>query len=199
MRLRQIRDFDFNNVCQFVANTFANHEPMCRALKIKEDDIMNTFNEIIYKCCTQKCSSLIEHDNKIASVSLLLPYRIYNETQITHIPQSIQPIISMLNKISSDNIPSHIDEKKTLYHFIVGTDVKYANQGYSRQVIKHSYDNAIKHNYNHVIADATNIVSQNILSKYFNFQEHAKLNYHEFDCFKDIKCTQYVKRMFTKL
>jgi hypothetical protein len=199
MRLRSIRDFDFNNVCKFVANTFASHEPMCRALKINEDDIMNTFDEIIYKCCTQKVSSLIEHDNKIASVSLLLPYKTYNETQVLQTPESIQPIINMLNKISSTNVPSHIDENTTLYHFIVGTDVAYANQGYSRQVIKHSYNNAIKNKYNYVIADATNKVSQNILSKYFNFHEHAKMDYRDFECFTDIKCTQYVKRMFTKL
>lgn len=199
MLVRSVRPSDFSNICKFVAITFANHEPMCHALKITEDDIIDTFNEVLNECCNQKLSSLIEHDNKVVSVSLLLPYKTYNEIQITHLPLSIEPLVNILNILSNTHIPANIDEEKTLYHFIVGTDIKHANKGYSRQVINHSYGNAINNKYNHVIADATNIVSQKILSKYFNFQEHTKSSYHDFECFKNITCTQYVKRMFTKL
>lgn len=199
MLVRSVRPSDFSNICKFVASTSANQEPTCRALKITEDDINYTFNEVVSKCCTQTLSSLIEHDNKVVSVSLLLPYKTYNETQITHLPLCIQPLVNILSILSNTHIPVNINEEQTVYHFIVGTDIKHANKGYSRQVIKHSYANAINSKYNYVIADATNIVSQKILSKYFNYQEHTKLSYREFECFKNITCTQYVKRMFTKL
>lgn len=176
---RAVNETDFKRVSDFVTNVFANDEPMSKALGLASHDIINAFGSIIHNCCSSGLSYLIEQDGTILSVSLALPYTIYEKCHINHIPVC-QPLIAILDELGKSKPPIMAIET-TAYHFMVGTLQSCSKKGLGKQVITKTMDSTRQNDYTCIVADATSSVSQYVLSSYFDYTFVCQVPYAEFE------------------
>lgn len=191
--LSKCSESDLTNILNILSNVFIKHEPMCKELEISSFDFIYTFATVISACIYYGYSYMIKDDNDICSILLALPYDIYEKINIDS-TNNIYPLINCLNEL---NKYSNFDKNKTMYLFILGTNEKYMNRGYGKLLLNNLI-NILPDTYDTILADATNIISQNILYKN-NFTSVYDLKYSTFPEFTNIKDTIYVKRMIKTL
>lgn len=197
MLLRKVVITDYPKICDLVITSFLKYEPMCNVLKIKEEDFIYSFQNLIKACCSHDFSSVIEdtENAKLIATSLACPYNVYENIKIPEDnSDEINKILLILDLCDKNN-NSIYDKERTIYHFIVGTNPDYINNGLSRKVINETIKFCKNSNYNFIIADATNIVSQHILQKHFDYKQVSRIKYSDHECFKNIKDTEYIVRM----
>jgi hypothetical protein len=178
--LKALRSWDTPRVIQLVAPIFVNHEPMSKTLGITTQDFKDTFQDLIAECCDSGLSTAIIIDNEPVSVSLAIAYDKYVTIPVNckNTP-IISPLLNILDEMDHQH-PVHQNHESTLYHFIAGTDAKHMNKGYAQRAIKGTIDMARHRGYTRIIADATNIVSQNLLMKSFQYKPMGEICYASF-------------------
>lgn len=179
--LKALRAWDSPRVIQLITPVFVENEPMCKALGITVHDFKDTFKDVIEECCDSGLSTAIIVDNEPVSVSLAIPYKKYVSMPISCVNRSkLFPLLNILEKMEHQH-PVHEISESTLYHFIVGTDANHMNRGYAHRAIKGTIDMAKHRGFTHIIADATNIVSQHVLEKGFNYKPVGEIYYATFE------------------
>ena len=186
MALKIIKPENTQAVLELFSNVFSKNEPMCLTMHITPDECQEVFQDIITECCSNGLSTMYTHENKIMSVSLNLSYSAYKSMTIENPPPNMIPLLSVLNQLTASKYPNHYEENNVLYLFVLATDKAYMNQGLSKQVLTYSMAIAKQKLFRHCIADATNIISQHILLKHFQFLPFYKLPYDRYSAFRTI-------------
>lgn len=188
-----IRNCNFNDIdiiTEILSTIFINYEPMCKSLNLSKDDFIYSFKNVIMECVKTNLSLLFEINNDIAAICLVIPYDIYEKIDI-NISYNIKPLTDCLYDLN--NIYNSKKKEDILYLFIIGTDSKYMNNGYSNKLFEKIIKNASQ-KYKYIMADATNIISQHLCYKY-GFSELGKIDYNSNQYFKNITSTKSVIRM----
>lgn len=193
MLLRKVIIQDFPKICNLVTNSFLKYEPMCNILKIKEEDFIHSFQDLIKACCSHDFSSVVEVDDKLIAASLACPYNIYENIEMPEKNSAeINKILFMLDLLNKNPLNN---KDSTIYHFIVGTDPSYTSYGLSKKVINETIKLSQDANYKYIVADATNIISQHVLQNHFDFKPVSRIKYNNYEFFKNIIDTEYIIRM----
>ena len=173
--------------------SFLKYEPMCNVLKLKEDDFIHSFQNLIKTCCSHEFSAVVEEDNKLIAASLACPYNVYENIEMpAENSVEINKILFMLDTLNKKSLNNN---DSTIYHFIVGTDPNYINNGLSRKVINETIKLSKNANYKYIVADATNIISQHVLQKHFDYKPVSRIKYDDYEFFKNINGTECIIRM----
>jgi hypothetical protein len=180
---------DAQKVCLFAAKVFTKNEPMCKVLEPSVEQFVEQFTPIVELCCASRLSYMIEEGSSILSVSLALPYVDYDRADLGVVVPVFEPILAALSYLSE--LPS--DKEACAYHFIRATDEKHMNKGYAKRVTEGTVQAVAQAGFKYIVADVTNIVSQNLLA-YFSYKPFKKLRYHDTECFKAITDTECVIR-----
>ncbi len=206
MYIRSLYDYDCEDVCKLTSSVFVKNEPMCKCLNMTEEEFMDAFYDIIYKCCDSGCSYCMkDHEtNEILSIMLTLPYIDYKNIQLpewTNDCESVAPLLNILDDVSYEK---EFEIDSTLYLFIACTKSNMECKGLAKLLLNKVIDKAQYDNYKYLVADATNIISQHILINKYGFQNIKEISYDEFEynekyIFKDIKDTKNIIRVMKKL
>lgn len=181
---------DIDTITEILSDIFINHEPMCKCLNITREEFIYSFKNVITECIKTNLSILVENNNEICAVSLVIPYNIYENLDI-NISDNIKPLIDCLHDLN--NIQLNEKKEDILYLFIIGTDSKHMNNGYSSKLFERILHN-VSSKYKYIMADATNIISQHLCYKY-GFRKISKIDYKDNQYFNRITTTQSVIRM----
>ena len=193
MLLRKVIYSDYQRICNLVTKSFLKYEPMCNVLKLHEKDFLHSFQNLIKVCCLHEFSAVIEEDNKLIAASLACPYNVYENIEMPEENSiEINKILFMLDTLNKKPLSN---KDSSIYHFIVGTDPNYINNGLSRKVINETIKLSQNANYKYIVADATNIISQHVLQKHFDYKPVSCIKYNDYEFFKNIGDTEYIIRM----
>jgi len=188
--LRRIEETDAPKVCKFAAKVFTRGEPMCKVLGPSADQFVEQFEPILDLCCASGLSYMIEEGSSILSVSLALPYVDYDNAELGVQLPVFKPVFAVFDYLSGE-LPAAKEE--CAYHFIRATDEKHMNKGYAKRVTEGTVQAVAQAGFKYMVADVTNIVSQNLLS-YFGYKPFKKFRYHDQECFKAITDTEFAIR-----
>lgn len=195
--LRKATYSDFDEILNLTSRVFVKHEPMLSKLNVSESEFSICFSPIISECCWSEFSYVYqEWNHNISAVSLAIPYNVYQDIEFT-ILDSIKPVMSVLDTLETMS-KENIDFDDTIYTFIICTDPDHVNKGRSKMVIEATEHTALKYKYNMMVTDATNVISQNIFMKHFDYEPMCAVDYTEFPCFKDISETKGAIRLCKK-
>lgn len=196
--LRIITPQDKDQVLQFAAKLFAEHEPMTRATGKSVSDMVELFGPITAACCCSGMSFMVEQQetgtNPILSLSLALPYASYNAVQWPDVPRPAQVILKTLPDLSAEQ------EAVSVYMFLWGTHSNHMGKGYIKTVVEASMQAATQAGFKSVVVDVTNVVSQHLAMSHFGFQPlEPKARYHDHETFKVVECSEYIIRAMKDL
>jgi len=196
--LRIIRPEDKDQVVQFAAKLFAEHEPMTRATGKSVSDMVELFGPITAACCCSGMSFMLEQQetgtNTILSLSLALPYASYNAVQWPDVPRPAQVILKTLPNLLAEQ------EAVSVYMFLWGTHSNHMGKGFIKTVVEASLQAARQVGFSSVVVDVTNVVSQHLAMSHFGFQPlEPKARYHDHETFKVVECSEYIIRAMKDL
>ncbi len=108
------------------------------------------------------------------------------------IAPKMNPIFSILGELDKRFLKNKKKIKKRFFHlFMVGSLKEYRNKGIAKKLTAKSLALARKRGFKEIVSEATNLKSQNLLRKYFGFNDIEKIIYKNFEfnnqlLFKDI-------------
>lgn len=177
---------------EFTSDIFASKEPTSVSLGITSDEFSNVFRSIMESCVLSGCS-FASHSEFGDAVALNLPYDQFLEMEYNVISK-IEPMFALF-----DMLQYYTPSGKCLYVFSIASD----GRGLASQLLRHVIDEAKARGFDTILADCTNIKSQELFKKH-EFVTRSKITYGEFEhngvySFKNIDNTASIKRMELKL
>ena len=183
--MRSLNEDDVDKALWFLENAFIRSEPLCVVLGITGDEFTACFKDIIRECC--KCGLSVgifevdDFDNTgdIVSIALALPESLHFDWGQKHNNiEKMEPLLEILGMVNVANGNNKAYELDGVYLFIICTDEKVMNKGHMRNAIRLTHELAKDAGYKRITADATNKVSQHVLYKCFNYEEHGPFVYY---------------------
>lgn len=172
---------------EFTSQIFSEQEPTSVALGMTSDEFTTAFRSIM-ESCVLGGHSYAYHSERGDAVALNLPYDQYLVMEYD-VSKKIEPMFALFDAMKYE--PSG----NCLYVFSIASDAK----GLGGQLLQHTIDEARKNGFNSILADCTNIKSQNLFAK-FGFVVRSEIAYGGFEhtgkySFKNIGNTKSIKKM----
>ena len=173
---------------EFTSDIFADKEPTSVALGITSDEFAHVFQNIMEKSVLSGYS-YASHSEYGDAVAINLPYDQFLGIEY-NVLSKIEPMFALFDTLK------YTPSGKCLYVFSIASD----GRGLASQLLQHVIDEATVHGFESILADCTNIKSQDLFTK-FGFVARSKVTYDDFEhrrgtySFKNIDCTKSIKRM----
>ena len=172
---------------QFTSEVFASREPTSVVLWITSAEFEHVFRDVMRKSVFSGFSYADEtHDG--VSVILCIPYDEFLGAEYS-VLEKIEPMLALFGALDYE------PKGKCLYIFSLASDVN----GAASRVVQHTILEARKHGFESIVADCTNVKSQNLFRKY-GFDVKSEVSYDDFQHdgthpFKNLTGTTSVQRM----
>lgn len=172
---------------EFTSDIFADKEPTSVALGITSGEFADVFRSIM-ESCVLSGYSYASHSEYGDAVALNLPYDHFLEMEYNVISK-IEPMFALFDTLQ------YTPNGKCLYVFSIASD----GRGLASQLLQHTIDEAKASGFKSILADCTNVKSQNLFTK-FGFVARGEVTYGGFEhdkvySFKNISSTKSIKRM----
>ena len=176
---------------EFTSQIFADKEPTSVALGITSDEFAHVFQNIMEKSVLSGYS-YASHSEYGDAVALNLSYDQFLEMEYNVISK-IEPMFALFDMLQ------YTPSGKCLYVFSIASD----GRGLASQLLQHTIDEAKVRGFDTILADCTNIKSQELFKKH-GFVTRSKVTYGGFEhngvySFKNIDNTASIKRMELQL
>jgi hypothetical protein len=172
---------------EVTSQIFAEKEPTSVALGITSDEFTDVFRSIMEKSVWSG-HSYMAHSEYGDAVALNLPYDQFIEVEY-NVSSKIEPMFALFDAMKYE------PTGKCLYVFSIASD----GRGLASQLLQHTIDEARKEGFKSILADCTNIKSQNLFEKH-GFVTRAEVTYGSFEhkgvhSFKNVNTTRSIKKM----
>jgi len=171
----------------FTSTMFSEKEPTSVALEITPMEFINAFSDIMEKSVLSGCSHA-SHSECGDAVALNIPYDQFIDVEY-NVSSKIEPMFALFDMLK------YVPSGKCLYIFSIASD----GRGLASQLLRHTIDEAKAHGFTSILADCTNIKSQNLFAK-FGFVVRSEITYGGFEhksvySFKNVMNTRSIKKM----
>jgi len=178
---------DMRFAIEFTSQIFADKEPTSVALGVTSGEFTDVFRSIMEKSILSGYS-YASHSEHGDAVALNLPYDQFLEVEYNVIDK-IEPMFALFDAMKYE------PTGKCIYVFSIASDAK----GLGGQLLQHTIDEARKAGFESILADCTNVKSQNLFAK-FGFVTRSEITYGGFEhnkiySFKNITTTKSIKKM----
>ncbi|MEK6888605.1 MAG: GNAT family N-acetyltransferase [Nanoarchaeota archaeon] len=191
---------DLTSAVKCVVETFLYDEPMTKNLGITAKEF-EYFAKIICEKMIEEKLSYICKDGSNRVVGFCL-----NEDLITNPPSGIEnvttkmePIFNILEKLDKLYLKCRAKERNIFFHmFMLGVLRESRGQGIAQKLVANSIKLAKSKSFSKIVTEATNINSQTLFTKKFNFKELHKTDYKKFENNR-LKVFQNIGEKYCKL
>ena len=183
---------DIPSTIDCIVKIFLYDEPMTKSLGITESEFRTFAKAICERTAKEKMSYVCKDGATVVGFCL-------NEDLVTepfstsmNITSKMDPIFAILSSLDEEYLKNKERLKGRYFHAVMAGSLKeYRNKGIVKELASKSWALAKKKGFSEVVGEATNIKSQNLLQKYYNFNIAAKIDYETFEFegkfpFKDI-------------
>jgi hypothetical protein len=172
---------------EFTSQIFANKEPTSVALGVTSDEFTDVFRSIMEKSVLSGCSHA-SHSECGDAVALNIPYDQFIDVEY-NVSSKIEPMFALFDMLK------YVPSGKCLYIFSIASD----GRGLASQLLQYTIDEAKTHGFTSILADCTNIKSQNLFAK-FGFVVRSEITYGGFEhksvySFKNVNNTKSIQKM----
>jgi hypothetical protein len=171
----------------FTSTMFSEKEPTSVALEITPMEFINAFSDIMEKSVLSGCSHA-SHSECGDAVALNIPYDQFIDVEY-NVSSKIEPMFALFDMLK------YVPSGKCLYIFSIASD----GRGLASQLLQYTIDEAKAHGFTSILADCTNIKSQNLFAK-FGFVVRSEITYGGFEhksvySFKNVSNTKSIQKM----
>jgi GNAT superfamily N-acetyltransferase len=180
-------DDDMRFSIEFTSQIFANKEPTSVALGVTSDEFTDVFRSIMEKSVLSGYSHA-SHSECGDAVALNIPYDQFIDVEY-NVSSKIEPMFALFDMLK------YVPSGKCLYIFSIASDAR----GLASQLLQYTIDEAKAHGFTSIMADCTNIKSQNLFAK-FGFVVRSEITYGGFEhksvySFKNVNNTKSIQKM----
>lgn len=191
MTIRRLVSANISKAIRFMSKTFVESEPTSVALKFTTCDFTTAFQDVMRKCVIGNQSFAIFENKEILAQSLSVDYETFSNANYGYTRET-QPMFDLFEKLEI-----YKPSKKSLVIFGISSTVE--KKGYASKLIDATINSAKTNGFEMIIADCTNIKSQNLFEK-FGFETVVEIDYKTFEYgikkpFSNIMHTTSLKRM----
>lgn len=164
-----------------VARAFM-REPMTRTLNLSYEQVYNDFRKPVEKLATEGVSvvAIDEDSGYIVGACINKDYRVEPVEDDNGYSDSL-PIFTLVDELDEAATQLSGLGKGELFHlYILAVDSDYAGQGIGKDMAARTCEIAKEKGYQHICSEVTGPISQHITLNILNFDEIARVNYHDF-------------------
>jgi N-acetylglutamate synthase-like GNAT family acetyltransferase len=183
-----LSDDDMRFSIEFTSQIFADKEPTSVALGVTSGEFTDVFRSIMEKSVWSGYS-YASHSECGDAVALNIPYDQFLVVEY-NVSRKIEPMFALFDAMKYE------PAGKCLYVFSIASD----GRGLASQLLQHTIDEARKEGFKSILADCTNIKSQNLFERH-GFVTRSEVTYGGFEhksgmySFKNISNTTSIKKM----
>ena len=192
LRYNLLTEKDLPSLVDCVVKVFLYEEPMTKSLGINESEFKFFADTICKKMIRDRMSYICKDENKVVGFCLNEDLISNPQRGLEQVTYKMNPIFNLLETLDNIYLRDKEKKKNLFFHlFMVGSLPEYRGKGIAKELTQKSIDFARKRNFDRIVTEATNIKSQNLFEKYFQFKMINKINYKTFNFdntipFKDI-------------
>ena len=174
--------YDLFDLIACVQDTFPEHEPMSRALRLKREDYLPYSDLVCKKAVDERMTIVIRshRTTKLVGFCINEDFASALEYSKARISPKMQPLLALLEDFDRRHLGDQLPPKKKVFHlYMLGVLPEFANYGLGKELVNRSLQMAKEKGFAQAVVEATGPVSQKICRK-VPFVERQAVAYESF-------------------